>query len=183
MRRVTLVAALALVAAGCGGDAATTTSTMAPTSTTAATTVTTAATTTTADPGTTSSVIPTGPTDCLEIWPEALVQEVAGPSVEFFATNDDASACTYLGDTGGVALAWRTSTFDEYEEGRTGASAGAPTVDQDICDAAYSTEPGGLTLIVEAYSEPMARTFTATISGADPVDALAWATELLAAAC
>jgi hypothetical protein len=180
MRRITLAAAVSLLAAACGGDGAATTSTMATTTTTGIT-ATTAVTTTTAS--TASTAIPTGPTDCTEIWPEALVQEVAGSSVEFFAANEDDSACTYLGDTGGIALAWRTSTFDDYEEGRTGTSAGAPTVDQDVCDAAYSTELAGSTLIMEAYSEAKARTFAATISGINPEDALAWASELLASAC
>lgn len=181
MRHITLAAVVALLAAACGGDGAATTASTAVTTTTTGITATTAVTTTTA--GTTSTAFPTGPTDCTEIWPEALVQEVAGPSVEFFAANLDGSACTYLGDTGGIALAWRTSTFDDYEEGRTGASAAAPIVDQDICDAAYSTELAGSTLIMEAYSEAKARTFTATISGTDPEDAVAWASELLSSAC
>lgn len=180
MKRMILAGALLVVAAGCGGDT-TTSTTAAPTPTTAGTTPTTAATTTTA--GATTSAAATGPTDCTEIWPEDLVQEVAGAGVEFIATNADASACTYLGDMGGIALAWRVSTFDDYQEGRTGSEAAAPTVDRDVCDAAYSNEPGELTLIMEAYSEESQRTYTATITGADPEDALAWASELLGSAC
>ena len=179
MRSVLLAFSMVMVA--CGGNGATTTST-APASTTTTVTPATRATTSTAAPTTTSPPADSGPTDCLEIWPESVVQEVAGPGIEFFAANDDRSACTYIGDTGGVALAWRSSSPEDFEEGRTSASATGPVVDREICDAAYSTD-SGLTLIVEAYSDARARTFAATISGADPDDALDWARELLAGVC
>jgi hypothetical protein len=175
--------AIAVVVVACGGSGAATTSTVPASTTTTATPPTNATTTSVAATTSTSAPADAGPTDCLEIWPESLIQDVAGAGVEFFAANDDRSACTYLGDTGGIALAWRPSSLEDFEESRTGASATDPIVDREICDAGYSTEPAGPTLIVEAYSEAMARTFTATISGADPDDAIEWATELLTAAC
>ena len=179
MRGVLLAFSIVMVA--CGGSGAATTSN-APPSTTTATTPPTSATTSTAATTTTSAPADVGPTDCLEIWPESVVQEVAGPGVEFFGANDDRTACTYIGDTGGIALAWRPSSPEDLEEGRTSASAIGPVVDREVCDVAYSTD-SGLTLILEAYSDARARTFAATISGADPDDALEWATELLAGAC
>ncbi|HSM01655.1 MAG TPA: hypothetical protein VK960_04325 [Acidimicrobiia bacterium] len=180
MRRIALAATLTLLAAACGGDSATATSTTAPTTTITTTGI---APTTLTGPSTTSTAAPSGPTDCAEIWPESLVQEVVGPSVGFVAANADASACTYLGDSGGVALAWRTSSLADYEQGRTASSATGEVVDRDVCDAAYSIEPGGFTFIMEAYSEANQRTYTATISGGGPEVALIWATELLRSAC
>jgi hypothetical protein len=111
------------------------------------------------------------------------VQAVAGPEYEFFGANSDMTACTFLGGAGGIALAWRVSTREEFGLSREGASGGSEVADLEVCDGAFYTEIPGPTLIMEVYSEDQGRAYNATISGAPSADALEWATELLTGVC
>lgn len=180
MRRIAPLLALILAIAACGDDDATNT-TSAP-STTAASTATTPAPTTTAA-STTTGVAFEGPTDCLEIWPEALIQEVAGAAFTFFEANADRSACTYLALPDSIALAWRTGDRANFDASKSGAAVTGEVVEVPVCDTAYSIEIQGAILIMEAYSESQGRVYTTTISGLELTDAAAWSTAILEATC
>jgi hypothetical protein len=181
VKRALPIAALALVLGACGDDDATTTT--AAITTTAPASTTTQAVTTTTRSVTTSSNGFVGPTNCTEIWLEDDVQAIAGSEYEFLAPNADLTACTYLGEAGGIALAWRVSTLDEFGLSREGASGASEVVDLEVCDDAFYTEIAGPVVIMEVYSADQGRAYNATISGAPSIDAVEWATELLSGVC
>ena len=173
-----MVVSLALLVAisACGDDTATT----QPAGSTTATSVVTSTTRMT----TASTPTDTGPTDCLEIWPESLVQNVTGEQYAFLAANDDRSACTYFAAVSGIALGWRADDANGFEQSRLGMGAlRTVTEAPGVCDGAFSNGTEGLTFIMEAYSASQGRVFTATLTGIPNEQAVTWASALVAAAC
>ncbi len=178
MKRSAVLFALLIAITACGDDD---TATTQPGSTTTASTATTAVTSTTAASGTTT---PVGTTDCLEIWPESLVQNVTGQQYAFLAANDDFSACTYFAAVSGIALGWRADDANGFEQSRIGMAAlGTVAEAPGVCDGAFYAGTEGLTFIMEAYSAAQGRVFTATLTGIPNEQAVEWASALLAAAC
>ena len=179
MRRFAILLAFFVVIAACGDDDASTTlppdadtptETSAPVGDTTATTV-------------LQAVDATGPTDCLEIWPEAAVQAVTGSGIEFFEANADRSACVYLGLPNSLALAWRSGDRFGFDTGKSGVAAVGGATDIAVCDIGYYTELEGAGIIMEAHSDGQGRTYTATVTGIELDTALNWATALLEGVC
>lgn len=191
--RVLLVVALVGLAACGSGDADDTTTTVVTTvgttggsTTSAATTATTGATTSTGSGTPATTTIPEGPDlDCADLWPLDVVQDVVGDDIEFVAANEDGSACTYLGDGGGVAVAWREGDQVSFDLARQGAEAagnvdGVDTSELAACDEGFAVEAPGL-LIVEVYDAADGLIYNVTLSG-DVAD-VATAVTLVTSAC
>jgi len=191
VRRFSTLLCIFLVIAACGDDDAASTTLPLVANTSADTTTTTASVddTTAAQATSPTSTAPsteapiTGPTDCLEIWPEVAVQAVAGTEYTFFQANDDRSACTYFNMPNGIALAWRTGDRAGFEASQTGAGVVSGSTDITVCDVGFYTEIQGAVLIMEAHSDAQSRTYTATMSGLESDDAKSWAASLLGSAC
>ncbi len=186
MYRFWILLALLLVIGACGDD--NTTDLVPPTlETPGDSTAQSGGNTTVPTSPTTSSTVPAtsaaGPTDCLEIWPEAAVQAIAGNAYTFLAANNDRSACTYFGTTNGIALAWRTGDRTGFEASMSGAGVVSGSTDIALCDAGFYTEIQDAVLIMEAHSDAQGRTYTATMSGLDSDDAREWAAALLSGVC
>jgi len=184
VHRFVVVLALLLVVAACGDDEG---SDLLPgTSATAPTVATsTASTPSTAAPtvSTAASQVSDGPTDCLDIWPEAVVQAVTGTDLTFFEANADRSACVYLGLPNSVALGWRSGDLADFEVGKGGAAAVAGATEIAVCDSGYYTELEGAGVIMEAHSSGNGRTYTATVTGLSIDDARDWAAALIGSTC
>jgi len=182
VRRFAVVLALLLVTAACGDDDG---SGLLPGTTSAPTEVTSAASTAAPAPtaSTAGSQASAGPTDCLDVWPEAVVQAVTGSELTFFEANADRSACVYLGLPSSVALAWRSGDLADFEMGKGGAAAVSGAADIAVCDTGYFTELAGAGVIMEAHSQGQGRTYTATVTGLSIDDARDWAAALLGSAC
>jgi len=188
MRKIAAVLTIALVIAACGDDDSVGATLPPVDDTPAATSASTVpvATTTAATPPTSAPAANTpvtGPTDCLEIWPEAAVQAIAGNEYTFFAANDDLSACTYFSMPNGIALAWRTGDRAGFELGKAGAGAVSGTSDSAVCDAGYAIELPGAGILMEAHSDAQGRTFTATMSGMGVDLGREWSAALLEGVC
>jgi hypothetical protein len=123
------------------------------------------------------------PTDCLELWPEVIVQGVAGESYTFFEANNDRSACTYTAIPDSLALSWRADDLTGLEVSRSGAALTGEVVDSDVCDAAWFTILQDTILILEAYSESHGRVYNVTMSGFDIANAQVIAEALVGGAC
>jgi len=181
MKRFVVSIALLVAITACGDDD---TATTQPGSTTAATATTTSVVTSTTPTTTASNPTDTGSGDCLEIWPESLVQNITGEQYTFLAANDDHSACTYLAAVSGIALAWRADDANGFEQSRLGMGAlGTVTEAPGVCDGAFYAGTEGLTFIMEAYSASQGRAFTATLTGIPLEQAVVWAGALHNAAC
>ncbi len=186
MRRASVLTALALLVAACGDTAvvpdttgpATAVETSAPTTTTSPTAVvtTTAAPLVTAAPG---GDLP----DCLSIWPEDVVQGIAGERFTFFQANADRTACIYEAIPNSIALAARSGNLSDFELGRTASEGAGAVTDVAVCDAAYFIELPGAGLIMEALDAANGRVYTATIAGTDVGGGADWAGQLLGGAC
>jgi len=132
----------------------------------------------------TATIPDTGPTDCLDIWPEADVQAVAGDTYVFREANPDRSACTFTSGPAGIILSWRTSDEFGYQQSRTQSEAtGDPVESVDVCDAAYVLELQGAILVLETYAADQARAYNATLTGMGMDEARAWAESLVANTC
>jgi hypothetical protein len=180
MRRVSILLALLLVIGACGDDDATDPTSPASTPATVSTEATTAPPTVTVS---TAAQVPQGPTDCLEIWPEAVVQTITASDLTFFEANADRSACVYLGLPNSVALGWRTGDLIDFEVGKSGAGAVSGAADIAVCDTGYFSELAGAGVIMEAHSAGQGRTYTATVTGLSIDDARDWAAALIGSAC
>jgi hypothetical protein len=125
----------------------------------------------------------TGPTDCLEIWPETVVQAVAGSGFTFFDANATRDACTYWGSASGIALAWRSGDRSDFDIGRISLGAVSDVFDIAACNGGFYAELEGAGIIMEAHSDAQGRTYTATMSGTGIDDGIDWAVALLDTAC
>jgi len=181
MRRVSILLALLLVVGACGDDDATPLTSAASTPGTEPTAATTATPTVTVS--TTEPQADEGPIDCLEVWPETVVQAVAGDAFTFFQANVDRSACTYFDMPNGIALAWRSGDRADFELGRGGAGAISGATDIAVCDAGYLIELSEVGVLMEAHSETQRRTYTATMSGMDIDLGRDWAVALFEGVC
>jgi hypothetical protein len=184
MRRVSILLTLLLVVGACGDDDATpltSTASTAGTESTVATAATTVAPTVTVS--TTGLQADDGPTDCLEVWPETVVQAVAGDAFTFFQANADRSACTYFDMPNGIALAWRSGDRADFQLGRSGAGAISGATDIAVCDVGYLIELSEVGVLMEAHSETQRRTYTATMSGMDIDLGRDWAVALFEEVC
>jgi len=178
VRRIAIILALLVVSSACTNNTVVSTTLPQEGDTPVATT----ATSTTAPSTTTTTIqaVATGPTDCLEIWPEAVVQSIAGSGFTFFDANETRDACTYWDSASGIALAWQSGDRSGFELSKSlvGATA-AGSLDISVCDIGFYTELEGGAIIMEAHSDAQGRTYTATISD----DGRAWAVALLDTAC
>ncbi len=141
---------------------------------------------TTAPPTTTTTqAVATGPTDCLEIWPETVLQAITGSGFKFLDANETRDACTYWDSASGIALAWRSGDLSGFELSKSfvGAAVAAGSLDISVCDIGFYAELEGGAIIMEAHSDAQGRTYTATMSGIDLDDARDWAVALLDTVC
>lgn len=191
MKRSAIAISLAVIIAGCGDDGggATVPATAGTQASTSAAPATTSADTTPTEPVATTTetaAIFAGPTDCLEIWPEAAVQAATGAGFTFFEANPDRSACVYTALSDFVALAWRVSDLAGYEQSRLGAgSTGNEVREVAVCDTGFVTELPGAGILMEAFQESQARAYNVTLTGLD-LDlerAEQWGIDLLETAC
>lgn len=132
---------------------------------------------------TTTQAQSTDPTDCLEIWPESVVQAVTGSGFTFFDANEARDACTYWDSASGIALAWRSGDRSGFDMGRIALGAVSDVFDIAACDGGFYAELAGAGIIMEAHSDAKGRTYTATMSGTGIGDGIDWAVALLDMAC
>lgn len=187
MRRIAVILALVVVSSACSnGTAVTTTLPQADDTGVSDEDSATTVPSTTAPPTTTTTQAPaTGPTDCLEIWPETALQAIAGSGFAFMNANEARDACTYFGSASGIALAWRSGDRSGFETSKSfvGAAVAGDSLDISVCDVGFYAELEGGDIIMEAHSDAQGRTYTATMSGIDLDDARDWAVALLGTAC
>ncbi len=174
-----IVVVFALIAAACGGGAETT-PTAAPSTSSSAAPGTTAtpgtSTTTTLPAGTDGSDVP----ECLRVWPEGRVQEIAGDSFALLNSSADGLACIFSSGSRSVAVFMRPGDQSIFDQAETGADLAGGAEDQAICDGGYSTDVGGI-VVVEALDLDRALIFNVALSGVD--DPIAAARQLLGDAC
>lgn len=179
MKRFATLISLLVAISACGDDD-TTITTQPAGGTTAATT---AAISTTVSDGTTAPT-EAASNDCLEIWPESLVQNLTGQQFAFLGANDDTSACTYFAAVSGVGLGWRPDDGAGFESGRAALEAAGEVSDAaGVCDGAFYTATDGVIFLMEAYAAAQGRVYAATITGISLDQSLPWAEALLNAAC